>query len=139
MNTITPLQLIIYNGSQFTRRANTQTIHIKVQNWNKNQVCHTKRTVLDLFNVQQLCTVQTTVDKNIRNNLQFMILRYQWPWNRVKVIKPGMNSWTQSKVLITQSFKDLPLTVSAKKLMLKLLSNQKTCQLSPLNMCKSKT
>ena len=26
-----------------------------------------------------------------KNNLQFMILTYLLPWNKVKVIKPGMN------------------------------------------------
>ena len=30
--------------------------------------------------MQQLCIIQTTVDKNLKNNLQFMILTYLWPW-----------------------------------------------------------
>ena len=50
----------------------------------------------------------TTVDKNFILNWQFMILTYMWPWNKVKVTKPGMNSQTRSKVIVTQSGKDLP-------------------------------
>ena len=37
-----------------------------------------------------------------------------------------------------QSLKDLPYTVSPQKPMLKFLSNQKTCQLPPLNVCKKR-
>ena len=54
-----------------------------------------------------------------------------------QIIKPGMNWKTQSKVIILQSLKNLARTVSLKKANIKLLSNQKTCKLSPLSMCKS--
>ena len=50
-----------------------------------------KHTVLDLFNV---CSNHATLNysgQEFKHNLQFMILTYLWPWNKVKVIKPGMN------------------------------------------------
>ena len=49
----------------------------------------------------------TIVDKNLKNNLQFMTLTNLWPWNKAKVIKPCMHWQTQSKVIIMQSLKDL--------------------------------
>ena len=48
----------------------------------------------------------------------------------------GMNCHPQGKVITTKSLKDLPQTVYAKRQMLKFLSSQKTCHLSPLNMWK---
>ena len=39
----------------------------------------------------------------------FLILTYLWPWNKVKVIKPGIHCWTQSKNITMQNLKDLPL------------------------------
>ena len=50
---------------------------------------------------------------------------------KVKVIKPSMNSWIMSKVIIMQSLKDLPKAVPSKKPVLKVLSNQKTSIISP--------
>ena len=60
-----------------------------------------------------------------------MILTYLWPWNKAKVIKPGINCSTVSKVIIMQSLKDLPKAVPSKKPVLKVLSNQKTSIISP--------
>ena len=67
-----------------------------------------------------------------------MNLSYLWPWNEVKVIKPGMNCYSLSKVYNHAKFENFPSTVSAKKPMLKFLLSQKTCNLSHLNKCKSK-
>ena len=57
-------------------------------------------------------------------------------------LKQGMNWWTPSKVIITQSLKHLTLTVSVSILTLTVsvstfLSNQETCQLFPLSICES--
>ena len=43
-----------------------------------------------------------------------MILTHLWPWNKVQVIKPGMNCWTLSHVIITQ-FDRPPLNSVCKK------------------------
>ena len=37
--------------------------------------------------------------------MQFMILTHLWPWNKVHVIRSGMNWYTPSKVTIMQSLK----------------------------------
>ena len=44
-----------------------------------------------------------------------MIQTHLWPWNKVKVIKSRINWFTASNVIIMQSLKYLPYTVSAKK------------------------
>ena len=42
------------------------------------------------------------------------VLTYLWSWNKIKVIKPGVNGQTPRKVLMMQSFKNLSWTVSVK-------------------------
>ena len=66
-----------------------------------------------------------------------MILTYLWSWNKIKVIKPGMNCKTPSKVIITQSLKDLPQTVPAKKPMLIIFVKSENTSVISLNMCQS--
>ena len=68
--------------------------HNQVQNWKK--LCYLLRTyqshkayVPELFNVCK--SHVTAVDKNLKHYLQFMILTYLLPWNKVKVIKPDIN------------------------------------------------
>ena len=87
--------------------------------------------MFDLINVRSNHAQLNYSGQESKSSLQYMILTYPWLWNKVKVkvIKPGMNCYTRSKVIITQSLKDLAYTVSAKKPM-KFLSNRKTCQLS---------
>ena len=43
-----------------------------------------------------------------KSKLQFTVYDSDIPSNEVKVIKPGMNCITPSKVIIMQSLKDLP-------------------------------
>ena len=47
-------------------------------------------------------------------SLQFIFLKHLRPWNRANVIKPTMTMWIPSKVIITQSLKDLILMMSQK-------------------------
>ena len=82
----------------------------------------------------------TTVDKN-KNKLQFMIQTYMWPWNKVKVIKPGMNNeghqtWYKQSYNHAK-FERPPLNSVRQKANVRFLSKQKTWQLSPLNLSKS--
>ena len=51
-------------------------------------------------------------------NLQFLFLTHLWPWNKIKVIKPTMKMDTLSKIIIMQSWKNLALMMSEKKLTL---------------------
>ena len=53
-------------------------------------------------------TVPAYEESKKKNNLQFMILTYQWAWNKVKAIKPGINCQTPSRIMIMQSLKYLP-------------------------------
>ena len=68
-----------------------------------------------------------------------MILTYLWSWSKVKVIKPGMKwlldpeqDYNHSKFWKTY-LKQCPQTANINF----FLSNQKTHQLSPLNICKN--
>ena len=81
--------------------------------------------MLDLLNVYNSHAPLNNSRQKSKNNLLFVILTYLWPWNKVKVIKPGMNCWTVSRVIITNSLKHLPYTVSVKNPKLKFSSNQK--------------
>ena len=63
--------------------------------WTTHLLCATpvvwQAVVLDHFNV---CSNHAPLNYNgqeSKYNLQFMILIFLWPWNKVKVIKPGMN------------------------------------------------
>ena len=72
--------------------------NIQLQNY-KNHVSYvswiytsqTRHTVLDLFEVCSNHAPLNYSGQEFQNNLQFMILTYVWPWNKVKVIKHGMN------------------------------------------------
>ena len=68
-----------------------------------------------------------------------MILTYLWPWNKVKVVKPGMKCNTLRKIIIMQNLEELPWTVSDKRTNVKVFVNinEITYQLSPLNKCKN--
>ena len=76
--------------------------------WCLLHLLHTKQTVHDLFNVCSNHASLNYSEQESKNNLQFMILTYRWPWNKVKVIKSGMNCKTLSKVKIMQILTDLP-------------------------------
>ena len=80
------------------------------------------------------CSIYSGEEKNV----QFMILTHLRPWNKVKVIKPGMN-WQIKQSYNLANLKDLPQTVSTKKPISSVCVclNQKARQVSPLNMCKS--
>ena len=68
---------------------------------------NTKHTVLVLFNVCCNHAPLNYSGPESKKKLQFVILTYLWPWNKVKVItKPGMNCYTLSKATIMQSLKD---------------------------------
>ena len=56
------------------------------------------------------CSIYSGEEKNV----QFMILTHLRPWNKVKVIKPGMN-WQIKQSYNLANLKDLPQTVSTKK------------------------
>ena len=97
---------------------NAEVTHIQVQKNEKNVLCvlnthqSHKAYCAYLFNV---CSNHapfklrwTRILKKKKTNLHFMILTYLWPWNRVKVIKLGMNCWTPSKVICLQSLTDPP-------------------------------
>ena len=73
-----------------------------------------------------------------KKQIAVLIQTHMWSWNKVKVIKPGMNLYAPSKVIIMQSLKALALTVSQKKVTLKLFHNNEIHQLSPLYMCENK-
>ena len=79
-------------------------------------------------------------EEESKNNLQFMILTYMWPWNKVKLIKSDIKCWNLSKAIITK-FDRPPLNSVCKKAKIKgflfCFLNQKTCPSSPLNKCKS--
>ena len=68
-------------------------IHIQVQNYKKSRVSYvsyihtsyTKHTVLDLSNVRSNHAPLNYSGQESEKNLQFMILTYLWPWNKVKV------------------------------------------------------
>ena len=55
--------------------------------------------MLDLFNKCSNYVPSTYSGQESKNNLQFVILTYQKPWNNSKVIKTGMKCETQSKVI----------------------------------------
>ena len=98
---------------------------------------HTKHNVLDLFNVCSNHAPFNYSGQESKNNLQFMILTYLWPWNKVKVIKTWYKLLDREQSYNQSKFEDFPKTVSTKKPTLKFSLNQKTHQISPLNMCKS--
>ena len=56
--------------------------------------------------------------------LLFMILTYLWPWNKIKVIKPGRNCKTPSKVITTQ-FERSPLNSLCQKASIEVLVKSK--------------
>ena len=125
-----------------TRRKNTQTTRIQVQNYKHCasyvsyiHISHTKCIVLDLFYVCSNFALLNYSGQKSKNNL-CMILTYVWPWNKVKIIKLGINWSTLSRVIIVQSLKDCSETVLAKKPTV-FLSDQERHQLFPLNICKS--
>ena len=65
----------------------------------------TKHTVLDLSNVCRNHGPLHYSGQESQNNLQFIVLTYLWPWN--KVTKSSMNCYTPSKIIIKQSLRDL--------------------------------
>ena len=64
---------------------------------------------------------------SVRTNIFFT---YEWPWNKVKVIKPGMNWYTRSKVIIMQNVKNLAWTVFMKKPMIVFVKSGNTSIIS---------
>ena len=125
-----------------TRKANAQITQIQVQNYKIHVVytslihtSHTKQTVLDLFVVCSNHAPLHYSAQESKNNLQFMIPTYLWPWNKVKVIKPSSNCKTPRNVIIRKVWK-ISHKVFARKPTWKFLSNQKTCQLSLFSMFK---
>ena len=104
-STLDPKDLNITTCYFTTRSAHTQMIHAQVQNYKKmclvcllNAHKSQKNTILDLFNVWQPCSIKNYSGQESQNNLQLMILTYLWPWNKVKVIKPGMNCQTPARL-----------------------------------------
>ena len=81
--------------------------------------------MFDLFDVCSNHAPLNYMGQNSKNNLQSIILTYLWPWNKVELVKISMICYTSSKVIIMQSLKDIPYTVSTKMPTLKFLSNKK--------------
>ena len=104
----------------------------------------TLHTVHHFFFLLYVATIQQSnhsrqKSESKKHNLHFIFLTHMWLWNKVKVIKPAMKMLNPSKVIIMQSLKDLALTVSKKKAMLKcFFPKEEVCHLSPLNMCEKK-
>ena len=61
-----------------------------------------------------------------------MILTYLWPWNKVKVTKPGMNCQTQSKGYSHTTWERSPLSSVCRKPNITVSVKSETCQLSPI-------
>ena len=90
---------ILSSKKQPKRRANTQTTHTQVHKF-RNHISYvpwihttqTKDTVHDLFNVCSNHALSLNYSgQESKNNLQCIILTYLLHWNKVYVIKPGMN------------------------------------------------
>ena len=72
--------------------------HIQVQNRKKVLVMPLKSTlvtqsILRLIFSTYVATrhrLNYTGQESIKNNLRFVILTQPWPWNKVKVIQPGV-------------------------------------------------
>ena len=73
---------------QYTNKCKIENVMLVMSFRN---ISHTKHAVPDLFNVCKNHRM-FTVRKNLKISFQFMILTHLWPWNKVKVIKPGV-SW----------------------------------------------
>ena len=99
-------------------------------------LCPTQHTVFNL----SVCSNHAPLNYSgweSKNNLQFMILTHLWPWKRsrssnlYKLVDPKQGNHNAK-------FEKPHLnSVCEKKPIIKFLSNRETCQLSPLNMCKS--
>ena len=80
-----------------TRTANAQMTLIQAQNYKHhvNYVPNThwshKAYCASPFNVCSNHAPFNCSRQESKNNLQFMVLTYLWPWNKVKVIKSGVN------------------------------------------------
>ena len=77
-------------------------------------------------------------DSNTRN-LQFTFLTHLWPWNNVKVIKPGMTMQTPGKEYNYAKFERSCINGVWEKANIKVISTEKICQLSLLNMSNHQT
>ena len=60
-------------------------------------------------------------------HLQIIFLTHLWPWNKVKVLKSGLNWSTPSKSIIIHCLKDIALTVSEERQTFLFFSNEKIC------------
>ena len=81
----------------------------------KSKCSSTKHTVLNLFNVCSNHAPWNNSWQESKPNLQFIILTHLWPWNKVKVIKSGMNSWTPEQGYNHANFERLPWNSVLKK------------------------
>ena len=72
----------------------------KIMLVSKIHTSHTKHTVLELFDMCSNHAPLNYSGQESKNNLQFIILTHLWPWNRVKIINPGVNCWTPCKVML---------------------------------------
>ena len=66
-----------------------------------------------------------------------MILTYLWPWNKAKVNQTWYTMQGPKRGCNHAKFQRAPSNSVRQNANVQVLSNQKTCQLSPLNMCKS--
>ena len=74
------------------RRVNAQTTHIKQQNWGKKSFYVFRYIPVTQSILCKHAPIKLQWTRILRKiYLQFMILTYLWPWNKVKVIKAGMN------------------------------------------------
>ena len=100
---------------------------------------HTKHAVSDFFNV---CKCHTTFKLHWQESLKKRLCSL-WFWDTCDLETQPRSSNLYKLVEPKQgysvhSLKNLAWTMSMKKLTMKSLSNQETCQLSSLNMCRSK-
>ena len=97
------------------KHSDVSQYHIELQNRNKNVlVMYLKYTPVTqsmlcltyLMNVAPLKLRFDKFFKKRRRKKELMILIHLWPWNKVRLTKPGINWYTPSKVIIMQSLKD---------------------------------
>ena len=91
------LKLWLQCSSQGEQMLRQLTLKCKITTTKKHVMCikYTPVTQSQPCLIFFMCVAtiyhKTTVDKNLKINLHFMIITYLWPWNKLKVIYRDMN------------------------------------------------